>query len=188
MSVDAPLSLAYPVEIHGPRLTLRDFTPGDLGGVLAVVGDERVTHHLSFDTKDEAQALRYLDAAVARARSQPRPDYFLAIIENASAALVGFVRLGLTGVRAADLGYGLRHESWGRGYATEAAAQLIGFGFLRLGLHRISAAVGPENIASQRVIERLGMQYEGRIRDHVFTNGAWRDSLTYSILEDEWQP
>ena len=63
---------------------------------------------------------------------------------------------------------------------------MLDFGFGLLGLHRISAACAPDNIASQRVVEHLGMQHEGRIRDHVFTNGAWRDSVTFSLLEHEW--
>jgi [ribosomal protein S5]-alanine N-acetyltransferase len=60
------------------------------------------------------------------------------------------------------------------------------FGFTELGLHRISAAIGPDNAASIAVVTKLGMQYEGRLRDHVFTNGAWRDSLLYSILSNQW--
>jgi RimJ/RimL family protein N-acetyltransferase len=179
-------SLAYPVRVEGPGLTLRDFTPGDLDGTLAIVSDDRVTYHLSFDTKDEAAAQRYLDDSIARAKAQPRPDYYLAVEDNTSRALVGFVRLGLTGHRAADLGYAIRHDSWGRGYATEAAQMMVTFGFGQLQLHRISAACGPDNVASQRVIEKLGMVYEGRTRHHVFTNGAWRDSLIYAVLADEW--
>jgi ribosomal-protein-alanine N-acetyltransferase len=182
----ASTALTFPVTIPGPLLTLRDFHDGDLDGILALVGDDRVTHNLSFDTKDEPAALAYLDAAVERAQTNPRPDYFLAVIENSSGVLVGFVRLGLTGIRAADLGYGLRHACWGRGYGTEAARMMIAFGFQQLKLHRIAAQIGPDNVASQRLAERLGMQPEGRIRDHVFTNGAWRDSLTYSLLENEW--
>jgi len=62
---------------------------------------------------------------------------------------------------------------------------MIRFGFDQLGLHRISAAIGPGNAASIAVVSKLGMRYEGRIRHHVHTNGAWRDSLLYSVLEDE---
>jgi RimJ/RimL family protein N-acetyltransferase len=63
---------------------------------------------------------------------------------------------------------------------------LIDFGFQELKLHRISAAMGPDNATSVAIVRRLGMTYEGRIRDHVYTNGQWRDSLLYSILADEW--
>jgi [ribosomal protein S5]-alanine N-acetyltransferase len=62
---------------------------------------------------------------------------------------------------------------------------MVRFGFAELGLHRISAAIGPDNKGSVSVVEHLGMKLEGRIRDHVFTNGTWRDSLLYSILVEE---
>jgi ribosomal-protein-alanine N-acetyltransferase len=56
-----------------------------------------------------------------------------------------------------------------------------------LGLHRISAATGPDNATSIAIITRLGFIEEGRLRDHVFTNGAWRDSILYSLLASEWK-
>jgi RimJ/RimL family protein N-acetyltransferase len=62
---------------------------------------------------------------------------------------------------------------------------MIEFGFKTLQLHRIQAACGPENFASQRLLTRLHFVPEGRIRDHVFTNNAWRASLLYSIPEPE---
>jgi ribosomal-protein-alanine N-acetyltransferase len=175
----------YPVTIRGHRLTLRDFTPDDLDATLALVGDDRVTNDLSFDSKDRAGAEKYLTDAITRAQLPARPDYYLAVTETDGGALVGFARLGLVGVKAADLGYAIRYDRWGRGYATEAAQMIMRFGFEALGLHRIQAACGPDNVASQRVLAHLGMTQEGRIRDHVFTNGAWRDSLTYGLLDHE---
>jgi RimJ/RimL family protein N-acetyltransferase len=64
---------------------------------------------------------------------------------------------------------------------------MIQFGFNTLRLHRIQAACGPDNYASQRLLARLRLVPEGRIRDHVFTNNAWRDSLLYAVLEHEWR-
>ena len=63
---------------------------------------------------------------------------------------------------------------------------MLRFAFTTLGRHRVTAAIGPENEASIRVVKRLGFTYEGHLRDHVFTNGAWRDSLLYSLLEHEY--
>jgi [ribosomal protein S5]-alanine N-acetyltransferase len=100
--------------------------------------------------------------------------------------MIGFGRLGLGGVQAAKLGYDIHADHWGHGYATDAANTLIAHGFGPLGLHRITAAIGPDNAASITVVKRLGMTYEGRLRDHVHTNGAWRDSRLYSILAPEW--
>ena len=178
----------YPVELHGQQVMLREFTSGDLADSLRIVGDDEVTSWLSFDSRSEDEARVMLDGVLARARQEPRTEYYLAIALPADKAVIGFARLGLAGVRAAKLGLALRRSAWGHGYATDAARTLITFGFGELGLHRISAAAGPDNAASLTLIKRLGMTYEGRIRDHVFTNGAWRDSLLYSLLADEWVP
>ena len=123
--------------------------------------------------------------AAQRAQSTPRTEYYLAVTAP-NDELVGFARLGVTGVKAAKLGYAIRADRWGKGYATDAARSMITFGFEDLRLHRISAAIGPDNEASIAVVQKLGMKYEGRIRDHVFTNGAWRDSVLYAVLDHEW--
>jgi ribosomal-protein-alanine N-acetyltransferase len=178
---------AHPVTITGRRVVLRDFVPGDLEATMAIVGDPEVTRSLSFDTRTEAEQARRLADDIERARSVPRPDYYLAVVVAGTEALIGFVRIGLGTHRSGELGYAIRKDHWHRGYATEAAGVMVDFAFTRLGLHRIFAATGPDNAASRAVLERLGFRYEGRMRDHVFTNGAWRDSLIYAVLDHEWR-
>lgn len=175
----------FPIAISGTRVQLREFRTDDLDASLAVVGDPDVTQSLSFDTRSRGEQAERLAQDITRAQSEPRPDYYLAIATDAD-LLVGFVRIGLGGHCSGELGYAVRRDDWGKGYATEAAALMLDFGFRTLGLHRIQAACGPANRASQRLLARLGFTPEGRIRDHVFTNGAWRDSLLYSILDHEW--
>jgi [ribosomal protein S5]-alanine N-acetyltransferase len=180
----------YPVRLVGQRVTLREFEPADLDSVHAIVGDPRVTDRLSFNARDRAGATAMLTGIIERAGHQPRTEYYLAVTVtvnvSATPCMVGFARLGLDGVRAAKLGYAVRADQWGHGYATDAARTLLAFGFGQLGLHRVSAAIGPDNAASVAVVDRLGFRYEGRIRHHVHTNGAWRDSLLYSLLENEF--
>ncbi|MEU4564455.1 GNAT family protein [Actinoplanes sp. NPDC023936] len=174
----------YPVTLTGRVVTLREFREDDAASSLAVVGDDRVTQWLSFDSRGPAEAEAMIRGAVARAKREPRDEYYLAVeVEDDFA---GFVRLGFSGVKAAKLGYAIRAGLWGKGLATDAARTITRFGFTTLSLHRISAAIGPDNLASIAVADGLGMTYEGRIRDHVFTNGQWRDSLLYSILDSEW--
>lgn len=174
----------YPVNLRGQLVTLREFRHDDIDDALHVVGDDRVTTWLSFDSRSPAATADMITAAIQRANSEPRTEYYLAIADEKD-VLIGFVRLGFTGVKAAKLGYALRADRWGKGYATDACRTMIEFGFTALGLHRISAAIGPENAASISVVRKLGMAYEGRLRDHVFTNGEWRDSELFAILEHE---
>jgi [ribosomal protein S5]-alanine N-acetyltransferase len=175
----------YPCQLGGSKVVLREFCLNDLDRVMAVVGDDRVTESLSFDTRSREQATEMLSGILRRAKQEPRTEYYLAVT-TADDDLVGFARLGLNGVQAAKLGCAIAADHWGRGYATDAVRTLVDFGFRKLKLHRISAAMGPDNTASIAIVHRLGMTYEGCIRDHVYTNGRWRDSLLYSVLFNEW--
>ncbi|GLZ79606.1 N-acetyltransferase [Actinorhabdospora filicis] len=174
------------LRLTGHTTILREFTSGDLDAVHAIVGDPRVTDWLSFDarTRDEARAM--LDGILTRAGQEPRGEFYLAV--EADASLVGFVRLATSGVKAAKLGFAVAADHWGRGYATDAAATMTHHAFTVLGLHRVSTAIGPANHASMAVVTKLGFIPEGRIRDHVHTNGAWRDSILYGVLAHEWTP
>lgn len=174
----------YPLQLSGSRVILREFHSNDLDRVAALVGDDRVTASLSFDSRSRDQATEMLSGILGRAKQQPRTEYYLAVT-TAEDGLVGFARLELNGVQAAKLGGASAADYWGRGYAIDAARTLMDFGFRILKLHRISAAMGPDNAASIKLVRRLGMTYEGRIRDHVHTNGQWRDSLLYSVLAHE---
>jgi ribosomal-protein-alanine N-acetyltransferase len=176
----------YPVVLTGPRVTLREFRSDDLDASLTVVGDPEVTHWLSFDTKTRDEQAERLAQDVERAKQDPRPDYYLAIA-NDDDLLIGFVRIGLLAHQAGELGYAIRRQDWGKGYASEASKLMLDLGFDTLRLHRIQAACGPDNLASQRLLARIGMIPEGRIRDHVYTNGGWRDSLLYSVLQPDWR-
>ncbi|GHJ43954.1 N-acetyltransferase [Catellatospora sp. TT07R-123] len=174
----------YPVLIQGERIGLREFKERDLDASMAVVGDPDVTVALSFDTRTREQQAERLTADIARAKTDPRPDYYLAIADRQTDELIGFIRIGIGGHRSGELGYAIRKDRWRQGYTAEAAQLMLKFGFGALGLHRIQAACGPANVASQALLDRLGFEYEGRMRDHVFTNGTWRDSLLYSRIGD----
>jgi RimJ/RimL family protein N-acetyltransferase len=171
--------------LRGKRVSLRDFQTTDLDAVAAIAGDEQVTRWLSFDARNREGSTRMLDAAVASAQARPRTEYYLAVVPADDEQVVGFVRLALGGVKAGKLGYAIHADHWGHGYATDAASTLIDYGFTTLGLHRITAAVGPDNHASIHVLEQLGFTPEGRLHDNVFTNGAWRDSQLYALLQHE---
>lgn len=176
-----------PVVIHTERLVLRDFVAEDLDDVAHLVGDDQVTVWLSFDSRTHEEAKAMLDGILERQHATPRTEYYLAITPAEGAeSVAGFIRLGLGGHQAADLGYALRPQWQGKGYAREATMAIIEFGFDKLGLHRITANIGPANEASQRLVKSLWFTYEGTIRDHVHTNGEWRDSRSYSLLAPEW--
>ena len=75
----------------------------------------------------------------------------------------------------------------GRGYATDAARAILRYGFETLGLHRVIANCQPENVASWRVMEKLGMRREAHFRQCIHRDdGTWWDEYSYAILEEDW--
>ena len=90
-------------------------------------------------------------------------------------------------VRAMELGYSLAEEYWGRGIVPEAAEAVIDYGFRVVRLDIISIETAPDNLRSQRVIEKLGFVFEGNLRRSYRTiDDEVRDAYVYSILREEW--
>ncbi|MEH0449870.1 GNAT family N-acetyltransferase [Streptomyces sp. B21-102] len=177
-----------PIRLVGKRVVLREFTREDVDDVLAIIGDDAVTTWLSFDSRDGVQAVAMIEGTMERATQKPRTEFYLGVTKRDDDRVIGFARIGLSGVQAGKLGYAVAAQEWGHGYATDAARTLITYAFKELRLHRISAAIGPDNAASIAVVQQLGFVREGVLRDHVFTNGQWRDSVLFSVLVHEWRP
>jgi RimJ/RimL family protein N-acetyltransferase len=85
------------------------------------------------------------------------------------------------------LGYCLHQDVWSMGYGTEAARAQLEFAFQQLGLHRVWAGTDPDNAASARILEKLGMTREGHLRENVQVRSEWRDTIVFAILEREWR-
>ncbi|MDX6743627.1 GNAT family protein [Actinocorallia sp. A-T 12471] len=182
----------YPVAIYGDKVGLREFVEGDVEAVLQVYGDPVVTEHLSFTPRDREQVAKTIATVRAAALQTPRTEYSLAIARSDDGECVGFARLAVDGTHpgqsSAQLGFALRRDAWGQGFGTEAVTHLIDLGFRALGLYRLWGARSPDNTASARLMAKLGMVEEGRIRAHVNIAGTWRDSVVHSLLEPEWAP
>jgi ribosomal-protein-alanine N-acetyltransferase len=86
----------------------------------------------------------------------------------------------------AEIAYALSQPYWHRGLMTEAATAVADFGFRTMGIYRLQAYCDPANIGSNRVMEKLGMRYEGTLRAYFLIKGDYRDMKVYSILRSEW--
>jgi ribosomal-protein-alanine N-acetyltransferase len=176
------------LRLIGKRVVLRDFAMGDVDDVAAIVGDPRVTATLSFEPRSRDQAEAMIAGVLKRIHDEPRTEYYLAVTRPDVDAVVGFCRLEVRAHQAAKLGVAIHADHWHQGLASDACRTALDFGFgPALALHRITAAIGPDNSASLRLVAHLGFTFEGRLREHVFTHDAWRDSLLYSVLVHEWK-
>ncbi len=177
------------MRIATERLLLRDFVTDDWPDVLAYQRDPRYLQFYPWADRTEAEVRRFAKLFVDQQTERPRRNFQFAITFPDGGQVIGNI-----GIRRkpendweADIGYELAPEYWGRGYATEAALAIVDFGFRELGLHRISSWCIADNAASARVLERVGLRPEGRLRENEHFKGRWWDTLLYGLLESEWR-
>ena len=118
----------------------------------------------------------------------PRTSYIFCIELLETNEFIGLIalNLGKLNYKIAEAWYKIHPAYWGKGYATEALAELLKFGFTTLGLHRIEAGCAVENTASIKVLEKTGMIREGSKRKILPIRGNWVDNYFYAILEEDW--
>jgi RimJ/RimL family protein N-acetyltransferase len=171
------------------RLTLREYVEQDWQAVFTYQSDPSYLQYYPWHNRTINDAQNFVQKLIFWQREKPRVKFQLAIVLSEQNQLIGScgVRMKQANSRQAELGYEIDPSYWGQGYATEAAQKMLVFGFRELKLHRIWATCLLENVASTRVLEKLGLQREGHLREHRWMKGRWWDSLVYSILEQEWQ-
>jgi len=115
--------------------------------------------------------------------------YTFVIELNKSQEFIGLIALNLGNpkYKSAEVWYKLLPKYWRKGYATEAVNILLEFGFNTLKLHRIEAGCAVNNIGSIKVLEKVGMSYEGRKRKTLPLKSGWSDNFEYGILESDYK-
>lgn len=175
--------LPTPTELRTSRLLLRPPRPDDVDAYLAIESDPEYAIYGSRQSVDRAGMERGLARIIAAPWHQ-HPE-FAVVFEG---QVVGRVVLTVDREHAtAALGYGVARTCWGRGIATEAARAVVDYSFEAFGLEKVWARVDPRNVASVRVLEKLGMQREGLLRSQIVRRGERVDRAYYGILRAEWE-
>ncbi|HEV2685845.1 MAG TPA: GNAT family N-acetyltransferase [Actinomycetota bacterium] len=173
--------------IETERLLLRRFTMDDLDDLAAIFAKPEVFWYPAkrgYSREETAEMLqkRFID------RWDEQDFGLFAVIRRSDERLLGYTGLAIPYflpevLPAVELGYRYDPDAWGRGYATEASASSLDYGFDTVGLDRIIAIYHPENVRSGDVMRRLGMKVE---RDTVHPTDG--DPLrVYEIFRDEWR-
>ncbi|HKS15807.1 MAG TPA: GNAT family protein [Planctomycetota bacterium] len=175
--------------VETKRLILRDFRIDDWKAVHEYAADPRAVTHIPWGPNSADQTIEFVRKAIDDAARPNRKVFEFAIVVRDEDRLIGGAGLRVSGTenRDASLGYIINPAFWKRGYASEAAAGMVEFGFRRNGLHRVWAECDPANAASTRVLEKIGMIREGLLRQHKWYKDDWRDSYLYSVLYPEWK-
>ncbi len=144
------------------RLVVRAFTLADLDALAVIYADPAVLWWEPAPyTREQTRAM--LERTLARYRDEGMAEY--AVVLGATHELIGVcgpVWREVEGERLPELGWDLRHDCWGRGYATEAARGVLTHA-ADLGLRRVYSLIVPENVRSQGVARRLGMRVEREV-------------------------
>ena len=175
-----------PVTLMTARLRLRALRQEDAPAFFAVWSDPDAMRYFSFPPM---QSLEQAQARIAsKLQSQQDGQSLTCVIEvRSSQEVIGDCCLFdcRADQQRAEVGFCLNRRHWGYGYMNEAASVLIDYGFQQVGLRRLEADVDPNNLASIRLLERLGFQREGYLRERWMIAGETMDSLLYGLLRHE---
>jgi ribosomal-protein-alanine N-acetyltransferase len=171
------------------RLRLREFTEHDWHAIFAYQTDPRYLRYSPWTQRQREEVAWLVQECIRWQHEEPRCKFQLAIVLQTDNLLIGTcgIRMATAHAQEAELGYELHPAYWGQGYATEAARHLLAFGFQTLRLQRVWAHCVAENTASARVLERLGMYQQRRLRQHTLMKNRWWDMLVYAIDRAAWQ-
>ena len=182
------MPLAAPRPIESARLLVRPVAESDLPALLQVNGDDETTRFLPYATwKSITDAEAWYQRMAAIQASGSALQFVLA--EKPTGTAIGTCLLFRfdEGSARAEIGYVLGRRHWGAGYMHEALVALLGEAFGGMGLRRLEAEVSPRNLASKRLLERLGFVKEGLLRQRWVSKGEARDVEAYALLSHEWK-
>lgn len=173
--------------IETERLILRRMIPSDSSDMYSYARLEEVTRFLTWRPHpNESYTREYLTYI---SKHYDIGDFYdWALVDKCSGKMIGtcgFTRFNFQS-NCGEIGYVLNPEFRGRGLALEAAKEILRFGFLTLGLNRIEAKYMPDNIASRRVMDKLGMHFEGTARGAMLVKGRYCDVSTCAILKSDY--
>jgi len=166
--------------VETERLLLREFVPEDVDALAAVLSDPEAMRHYPA-ALDRAGVAAWIERS---RRRYAEAGYGLwAMVLKPSGEVVGdcgLTRQTVDGPDEIEIGYHVRRDLWGRGYAPEAARACRDYGFARLGAERLISLIRPENLASRRVAEKSGLS--------LWKEVMWRDlpHYVYVVRRTEW--
>ncbi|GAP18863.1 GNAT family N-acetyltransferase [Levilinea saccharolytica] len=175
------------MELVSARLRLREFRPADLDALAAYANPPEMRLYEQ-GMPDREAAYNFLERVIRTAGETPRMHVYLAVTVPPEDTVIGHVSLNSQNpdIREWEIGWAIRHEDWGKGYASEAARRMLAYAFHDLQAHRVVAFCHAENTASARVMENIGMKQEGYLRQTRWFNDGWADERVYAILESDF--
>jgi RimJ/RimL family protein N-acetyltransferase len=178
---------AHPIATE--RLRLRLLTMDDVDDVWAYQRLPEVARHMLWAARDREESRASVERMTAENELAKDGDYLtLAVTVAGDNTVIGHVELSLLSVehQQGEIGYIFHPDHQGKGYATEAAREMLRLGFDEMGMHRVIGRCSARNTPSARVMARLGMRQEAHFVECRKVNGEWREELVFAMLRREW--
>jgi len=174
--------------IETRRLVLRPLALSDAPAIYAYQSDTEIHRYMRSEPPASPDVVREnVSRWLALPAEKRRPIWMIVLkVSDSVVGTISFKQLSRED-SSGQLGYEVAREQWGKGIVTEAVRAVLSHGFDTMGLNRIGAYCWEGNTASQRVMEKAGMRYEGTLRQLRYAKGAYRDIRFYSVLAEEWR-
>ena len=166
------------------EIQIRKWARSDAGDLAAALSNKKILDNLRDGLPypyTQQDARDFISAMLAA--DEDETFAFAVAVDGKVIGSIGAFRQGNIHRQTAELGYYIAEEYWGRGIMTEAVRQLCEHVFTHTDILRIFAEPFAHNIASQRVLEKAGFQYEGTLRRNAVKNGAVLDMKLYARLK-----
>ncbi len=174
--------------IETPRLILRPMTRADAGDMFEYASDPEVSRYTVWDAHGSVDdALKFLACAEENYRAGEPENW--GVVYRADGKFIGTCGYFYWDIwhYKAEIHYAMSRAYHGKGLMTEAVEAALDFGFTAMGLNRVEAGCMPANTASERLLQKAGMTYEGVKRAGIFSKGIFNDLKVYAILRREWE-
>lgn len=175
--------------LHTPRLILRPFQDSDLEPFAAYRSDPEVARYQGWDAPYSLDQAAEFIAEMKRAQPATGSEWYQFAIEHRpGACLIGDCAFHLLAgdPRQAEIGFTLARPYQRQGYAAQAVMRLLDYLFRDLNLHRVVARCDADNLASARLLARVGMRREGHCVENIWFKGAWGSEYLYALLQRQW--
>jgi RimJ/RimL family protein N-acetyltransferase len=178
---------AWPLETE--RLSLRPFQQTDFDALYAIHSDERNARWLYNEPRTRRQAEDLLERKIDGGSIGAEGEWLsaAAVLRGTDEVVCDVSLLWESEAhKQGEIGFIAHPAHHGHGYTTEAAQPLLAFAFETLGLHRVVGRLEPRNVASARVLEKLGMRREAHFVENEWVKDEWQSELVYAMLAREW--
>lgn len=173
-------------ELNTPRLLLRKLRPEDAADIFEYASDPETAREVTWEahrTLDDSKG--FLDYVLNKYENRKTSEWGLVFRENNKLiGTCGFVWWKPEHA-GAEIGYALSRAYWGRGLMPEAVNAVIDFAFDKMKINRLEARCNDTNPASEKVMLKCGMKYEGLLRAAVYEKGAFKNHKIYSLLKSD---